>query len=355
MSKELNPKKKGFAFVLSVTLFSALLAGCQSGQAERTSIYPVFPSEIAGPAAGESDFEKGFILENGLGVPRNYSAAISAYKSAAMSGDARALNNLGVMAATGRGVSGGFERAENHFISAAKGGSSSAHYNLGLISETKGNPAAARIEYRMAAEQGHAAAQFRLATLIQEGIGGPVLRQEAQRLRGLAAVNGDPEALSSLSAVSGLMTRDAARDHFAIENCSTCASEQEKGMGVRSIAALEELAMSGDSSARYNLGVRHLQGEGVVKDPSEAARHFELAARSGHAPSQRQLAQMHMRGQAVAYSKVLAYYWLNLAARGESLDARSARRELEQLEVTMSPAQVLEAQALSTHGDAIGR
>jgi TPR repeat protein len=126
-------------------------------------------------------------------------------------------------------------------------------------------------------------------------------------------------------------------------------------MSVRSISTLEELAMSGDMSARYNLGVRHLNGEGVVKDPSEAARHFTLAARAGHAPSQRQLAQMHMRGQAVTQSKVLAHHWLNLASRQDSADGRAARAEMERLEITMSPEQVSEAQALSTHGDNIGR
>lgn len=355
MAKELNHRDKGFVAVVSAVLVSALLAGCQGATVDRTNIYPVFPAEVAGSERGEASFEKGFIYENGIGVPRNYSLAAESYRSSAMEGDARAINNLGVMAATGRGVSGGFERAESHFVSAAKGGSSAAHFNLGLISETRGDTEAAKLEYRMAAEQGHAAAQYRLASLLDNGTGGMSLADEIRRLRHLAAANGDPDALKRLSAVTGSMSRMAARDYFASENCSTCDSSFEIDMGVRSIAVLEELAMSGDMSARYNLGVRHLNGEGVVKDPSEAARHFTLAARAGHAPSQRQLAQMHIRGQAVGQSKILAHYWLNLAARQDSEDGRAARIEMERLEVTMTPAQVAEAQALSTHGDQTGR
>ncbi|MTH96687.1 tetratricopeptide repeat protein [Roseibium sp. RKSG952] len=355
MAHEVNPKKIGFITVLSAALAALLLAGCQGGTTKRTNVYPVFPAEIAGPSRGEEDFEKGYVYQHGIGVPRNYSMAAEAYRASAMKGDARALNNLGVMAANGRGVPGGFERAENHFISAAKGGSAAAHFNLGLISETRGDTEGAFLEYRMAAEQGHASAQYRLADLLDDGSGGTSSSDEIRRLRHLAAANGDSDALRRLSSVTGSMNQAAARDHFASEYCSSCSSSFETDMSVRSISALEKLAMSGDMSARYNLGVRHVNGKGVVKDPSEAARHFTLAARAGHAPSQRQLAQMHMRGQAVAQSKILAHYWLNLASRQSSADGLAARNEMERLEITMSPEQVSEAQALSTHRDSIGR
>src|SRR5690606_10099893 len=131
-----------------------------------------------------------------------------------------------------------------------------------------------------------------------------------------------------------------------IDHCD-CDRAPEKAMAARGMESLKALAASGDAPARYNLAVRLLKGEDANHDPSEAARLFTLAARQGYAPAQRQLAHMHLRGRAVARSRTLAHAWLNLAARHPTAEGRAARAEMEELELSMTPAEIAKAQSIA--------
>lgn len=335
---------------------TALVGGCS----QSTLVYPLFPAEETGPHA--ASFEAGYRLENGIGITRDYGRALQAYKEADKAGDARAANNLGVMAMQGRGSKVNVSAAYRHFARAAASGSAVGHYNLGLMHDIGigRTPSAvtAAYEYRMAAEMGHAPAQHRLAQMTEGGQGVPPSPSEARRLYRMAAVNGEQAALDRLEVLNGTnrVGLDAARAAalFAEESCE-CRLAPERTMASRGLEELRSMAKGGDAPARYNLAVRLLNGESSNQDPSEAARLFTLAAKQGYVPAQRQLAHMHLRGQAVARSKVIAHAWLNLASRDRGIEGRSAQKEMDSVEVTMTVDEVRRAQALAASGALKGR
>ncbi|WP_327211064.1 tetratricopeptide repeat protein [Rhizobium leguminosarum] len=340
-------------YILVASVVAGLLSGCSFGP---TTSYPLLPAETTTKLS--ESFDNGFIYENGLGTPRNYEKAAYFYSKAAAKGDARAINNLGVMAAQGRGSSVSGQKALSYFRDAAARSSAAAHYNIGLmydagtgLGRSRANAAA---EYRMAAEMGHAAAQQRLAEILRSGDGVAADPQEAARLSEMAASRGDADALAGFPSLAGADLRTISK-YFAVEHCGSCGSAADKGMAGRQIAGLSDLAAKGDAVAQYNLGVHYLQGNGAVLDPSEAARLFTLSGRQGYAAAQRQLAQMHLRGQAVAQSKVLAHAWLNLASKDAGEEGAKAAAEMESLEVSMSADEIREAQSIAASGALKGR
>jgi TPR repeat protein len=337
--------KKSFTLVLAAAA-SCLMGGCSLGP---TVTYPIFPAETT-TRPGES-FDTGYIFEQGLGTPRDYAKAIKYYTLAATEKkDARALNNLGVMAVQGKGSAASVSKGLSYFRKAAEGGSAAAHYNIGLLYDAGvgvgRSPRNAVAEYRMAAEMGHAGAQERLSQMLKAGDGVPANGAEADRLSDMAASRGNFGLEGNLEQVARYM---------ATEKCETCSTDYDRRKVERQVTDLGKLAESGDAVAQYNIAVQHLQGNGAVLDPSEAARYFTLSARQGYAPAQRQLAQMHLRGQAVAKSKVLAHVWLNLASKGNDAESAEARAEMESLEVSMSAAEIREAQEVSRSGYLKGR
>lgn len=342
-------------YAVSGLVIAVALSGC----AQPTLVYPIFKAEDTGRHA--VSFEDAYRYEHGIGVPRDYARAIALYRDADRAGDVRATVNLGVMEVQGRGSAVSPSSAFSLFAKAAKAGSANGHYNLGLAYDAgvgkSPDPVAAAYEYRMAAEMGHSAAQRRLAEMLQYGDGVPVDEAEARRLYEMAAVNGDGEAFGKAGGKpprKGVPVGQAAAALFASESCD-CSLAAERDMAVRGIAELRRLADSGDAPARYNLAVRLLKGESSNQDPSEAARLFTLAARQGYAPAQRQLANMHLRGQAVAKSKVIAHEWLNLASRDAGSEGAAARADMEALELSMTVEEIRQAQDLARSGALKGR
>ena len=74
------------------------------------------------------------------------------------------------------------------------------------------------------------------------------------------------------------------------------------------------LAARGDPIAHYNLGLMYGRGEGVARDPAEAARWLRLAAEQGLAEAQAQLGLAYGRGAGVVRDPVQSARWLGLAA-----------------------------------------
>lgn len=344
----INMRPIKFSFVVACVLS---LSACTS-----TNVYPIFSAESKTVAS--RDFDIGYRYQNGIGVPRNYANAVEAYKRAEKSGDVRAMNNLGVMAL--RGQLGSFVggSASSYFKKAAEAGSANGYYNLALLDEvgsSKPDYERAFTNYKIAANMGHAAAQFRLAQMYENGIGTPVNHEQAKTYFGLSELGGNSEALARLKALGHkhLSKRDVI-NIVAIENCD-CETSADKAMADRSLAGLQELAKRGDAPARYNLGVKYLNGEGAPRNASKAARYFTLAGRQGYAPAQRQLAQMYLRGDGIAPSKILGHAWLNLASRSHGTDGALARSEMQSLELSMSNAEIREAQQIATSGALRGR
>lgn len=340
--------------LVSILASSTLIASCS------TQTYPIFSAETTN--GNTATYDAAYRYQIGDGVPRDYARASKLYGKASAKGDARAETNLGVMAMRGEGRSVSYSAAASHFRKAAAAGSAAAHYNLGLMYDSgigySRNPPAAVREYRIGAEQGLAEAQYRLAVMFDHGIGTHSDPHEAKRLYEMAAVGGKSDAYKHLTSLNGAEIRDenTLRSLLAVDHCNDCAESQaDTGMASRDYNGLKALADKGDAPARYNLAVRLLNGDHANQDPSEAARLFILAARQGYAPAQRQLAQMHLRGQAVGKSKVLAHSWLNLASKSGGSEAETARAQMEELEVSMTTSEISEAQKLAAEWYSRGR
>ena len=144
----------------------------------------------------------------------------------------------------------------------------------------------------------------------------------------------------------------------------------------QAVAWYRKSAEQGEVLAEANLGIVYSNGQGVAKDAAVAARWFRLAAEKGDSQSQFNLGLMYVKGEgvlkdaviaegwmrkaaeqglaraqffvAIEYSKsgdsVHAYLWANLAAAQGIEEAGAFRTELE---VSMTPVQIAEAQKLS--------
>ena len=75
-------------------------------------------------------------------------------------------------------------------------------------------------------------------------------------------------------------------------------------------ATLKALALRGDASAQYELGVRYSEGRGLARDTKAAAEWFETAANQGLAPAQYRLGSYYEKGIGVErdYAKARSYY-----------------------------------------------
>ena len=144
--------------------------------------------------------------------------------------------------------------------------------------------------FRLAADQGHAEAQFNLGVMYDEGKGVPQDDAEAARWYQLAADQGLTEA-------------------------------------------------------QYNLGVTYDEGEGVPQDDAEAARWYRLAAEQGHGSAQFNLGLMYGSGKRVPQDDIEAHMWLNLATAQASAEERDEYvKERDDVAARMTPEQIAEAQ-----------
>lgn len=102
----------------------------------------------------------------------------------------------------------------------------------------------------------------------------------------------------------------------------------------------------GNADAQFKLGGMYLKGTGVPKDGPEAIRLYTLAADQGHSFALFDLARIYRSGEGVPKNDVLAYKWFNILAALH--DDEISRRAREELGRKMTPAQIAEAQRLSS-------
>lgn len=74
------------------------------------------------------------------------------------------------------------------------------------------------------------------------------------------------------------------------------------------------LARAGNAKAQHDLGMLHLTGRYVKKDPAEAAKWFERGAVQGLASAQFNLGVLYQRGEGVVQNDRLAFFWYQSAA-----------------------------------------
>ncbi|MBI1495556.1 tetratricopeptide repeat protein [Halocynthiibacter styelae] len=234
----------------------------------------------------------------------DYANAMEEWRPLAEQGDMRAQFFLGEMYAFGLGLSKNRSEAMRWFLLAAEQGHPDAQYNVGRLYDEESDwstgetfveflsrggiiedPTEAARWYRLAAQQGHAIAQFLLGLKYAKGDG--VLK--------------DPEEAE-------LWLRRGAEQ--------------------------------GDMQLQRNLGWMYANGEGIIQDTSEAMIWYRLAAQQGHPDAQNSLGQMYTNRD----STIKAHMWFNISSSTGHSDAAENRDEIENI---MTREQITEATQLA--------
>ncbi|WP_018998071.1 peptidoglycan-binding protein [Hirschia maritima] len=151
---------------------------------------------------------------------------------------------------------------------AAENGSAIAQHELAIKQLASGEKRVAAETMRKAADQGLAAAQYRMGKLYERGEGVPRSIKESRKWTTLAAENGNVKAMHDLAV-------------FYAEG---------EGGDQSFLAGVEWFTRAADYGlidSQYNLGVLYEQGLGVSQDLAKAAYWFEISGKNGDADGNR--------------------------------------------------------------------
>jgi TPR repeat protein len=201
----------------------------------------------------------------------------------------------------------------------ARGGSAAASYKLGLASlyglaGSQRNAQRAAQYFAVAAEQGHAWAQYRLAQLYANGQGVGRDQTRAMQLTFAAARSGHAQAAHNLG-LAFLQGRGLPADPAEAAHWTTVAAE------------------NGIAESQYNLGLMYYRGDGVGQQLYEALQWLRRSARGGYVPAQKVVGRLYMTGlDAMGQDIQEARTWLTLAAGKGDADARRWLAEIDRAE-----------------------
>jgi hypothetical protein len=181
-----------------------------------------------------------------------------------------------------------------------------------------GNTDQAVTSLQYAAEQGVAAAQWKLGRMYAEGDG--VSRNNLRAFeyfQRIANTHADdnpntPQARFVANAFVSL-------GHYYLEGIANSSVRAD----VSRARQMYEYAASyfGDADAQFHLGRLLLAGQGGSKDPRQAARWLRLAANKGHSPAQALLGSLLFSGgESISRQAALGLMWLTLAKDGAASD-----------------------------------
>lgn len=132
--------------------------------------------------------------------------------------------------------------------------------------------------------------------------------------------------------------RAAGMGHAAAEFRLGAMYEEGKGAEKDNARALEwyrRAAEHGSERAQFNLAHMYATGKGVEQDESEAAKWYRRSAERGNAHAQYALGLIHYRGEAVERDLVEAWAWLTVAVHNFEPnkfrdDANAVRRAIDE-------------------------
>lgn len=161
-----------------------------------------------------------------------------------------------------------------------------------------------------AAEQGDAAAQYRLAHLYYMGEGVPKDVVEAANWCRKAADQGLAAAQCDLGALYDHgegVPKDSCQAAIWYRKAAEQYSGEEAAFWYR------KAAEQGDADAQYLIGSLYDNGEGVPKDAGEAANWYRQAAEQGHVDAQFCLGRLYFMGKGVPEDAGEAANWFRQA------------------------------------------
>ncbi|WNK20421.1 SH3 domain-containing protein [Halomonas piscis] len=232
-----------------------------------------------------------------------------------------------------------------------------ANYEQGTQELQSKNYASALYEFRQSAETGNPDAQYRLATMYQQGIGTPQKADKATKWYRLAADSGHPAAQVQLANqyLQDDDDDDAARWYKRAANQGETAAQFRLGLmylegrGVEQDDAqaakwLGKAAEQGITAAQNNLGSLYEDGRGVEQDNAMAVKWYRQAAEGGDAYAQNSLGAMYAQGKGVDQNHAWATFWFALAAaQGNEVAAKniaSSQKHLQTATISVGTANI---------------
>lgn len=201
----------------------------------------------------------------------------------------------------------------------------------GLSAYRRGDYAIAFREFRAAAEEGDAVAQFNLGEMYSRGESVPRDIQAAAYWYRRAAEQDHAEAAKSLGIclATGLgVPKDAKEASFWLRKSAELGSvdaqdylgeNYEKGQGVakdaqQAVFWYGKAARQGSTHAQFRLGRMYLLGEGVTRDPKQGAVWIRMAAEQGLAEAQGLVGLQYLYGEGVPKDHQQAALWFRKSA-----------------------------------------
>ena len=206
----------------------------------------------------------------------------------------------------------------------------------GLHAFRSGQAELARDIWLPMAETGHAAAQYSLGKLYEQGEG---------------TVQPDHAAAVRWYSAAAVQNLPAAQNNLALMYA--------KGRGVpqdvkRALELWRSAARLDYPWAQYNLGLAYFQGKGTKRDEKAALGWIRRAADGGLAEAQFIMGLLYRDGLIVAEDRGRAMTWYTRAAEQGHLRARQQVKHLEALQVTPQPVGEPEATPQALAGEGAG-
>lgn len=325
--------------LLITVALTAVIAGCTAhapGKNIPMSTSPI-ATETLDEARGNENYDQAVNYHHGYGVRKNMEVAQKFYEEAIAQGDTRALNELGVLLLDRQYAGYAPKKAYGLIAQAAELGNSSARYNLGLayfygFASTETDKAKGFDLIATAANQGHYKAQSFVVDWISyeapaDAEKSEILKEKVMALSeegkisywDIATLDTNYRDLWSRFFEMELADRSKMlSDILAVESgCDECTSDSNFEIG-RKLKEVEnwrdQLGTDADDTARYNLGLAYLNGEGVPSNLEKGARYVLEAADNGYVPAQYLLGKLFIEGKGIEKNPAMAYAWFNIAA-----------------------------------------
>ena len=262
--------------------------------------YLYFTGEISA-----SKSEDGSIVTASAGSQRkpDYALALQWFNAAAALGNAGALNNLGICSESGCGVPRSDEQAMHFYLQAAQCGHPSAQASLGYLYLKQRHFAPAKEWLQLAADTGHAEAEYHLAQMWHHG---------------LACEKSDVKAFE-------LYKRAADRQHHYAELETAHSYFSGRGCSKDIYKAFDyysRSAASGVAEAENSCGIMREEGVGCTVDLQAARQCYERASAKLCSDAILNLGLMYEKGLGVEKDATIALSKLRQAAELGSVQAK---------------------------------
>ncbi len=290
----------------------------------------------------------GLCYEQGHGVLQNNIEAVRWYRLGANQGHGASRYNLGYCYEKGIGVTKNFEEAICLYIESAEKEYAPAQYVLGNFFATGRESLPQDLQksfqyYYRGAENGHPAAQYKLALCYEQGIGIPANVDEAllwyrrsareghvpSKIKVVlltSAISGErsglssPESSTTSDQFEKMLQHLSSSDHICASptdsNSSATSAITPRSYGSQRSMDDEDLEMMPTPKAILELGICYEQGKGIEPDYQMALQWYTVSAIEGeHAEAQFRLGLYHELGTNGAEKDIIqALQWYRQAA-----------------------------------------